>query len=186
MGNRSDDHYSVPENRAWKFRAWKFRVREYRHGDAAQLAEIFFRAVREIAITDYSAEQVQAWAPVRPDASFFENYASDGREVFVAVAVSGAEDGSDRVLGYTDLESDGHIDHLYRHPDGAGLGVAAMLYLRLEESARSSGVERLFVEASELARRFFETQGFTVVRRRDFEVNGVALHNYAMQKLLTP
>lgn len=177
MGNRSDDHYGVPENRTRKF-----RVRDYRHGDAAQLAAIYFLAVREIAIADYSAEQVQAWAPVWPDPRFFENYASDGRAVFVAVAE--AEDGSDRVLGYTDLESDGHIDHLYRHPDAAGLGVAAMLYLRLEESARRSSIERLVVEASELARRFFETQGFTVVRRRDFEMNGVALHNYEMQKRL--
>ena len=43
---------------------------------------------------------------------------------------------------------------------------------------------RLYVEASELARRLFLRKGFTVVTRRDFAVGGVMIHNYAMEKRL--
>jgi putative acetyltransferase len=40
------------------------------------------------------------------------------------------------------------------------------------------------VEASEAARRLFERRGFTVVRRRDLDLDGVAIHNFAMVKRL--
>lgn len=88
------------------------------------------------------------------------------------------------MVGYGDLESDGHIDHLYCRPEAAGTGVAATLLEELITRARDSGIERLYVEASELARGLFERRGFTVLHRRDFDVRGVAIHNYAMEKQL--
>lgn len=156
----------------------RFRVRTYREGDASRLAEIFHRSVREVASADYTPEQVAAWTSAERDAGFFEARATDGRWVLVAV------DGSDVVVAYTDLEADGHIDQLYCHPDAAGRGAATVLYLALEDLARSSGVPRLYVDASEPARRFFERHGFEVIARRDIDVDGVALHNYAMEKTL--
>ncbi|MFN3817341.1 hypothetical protein [Brevundimonas sp.] len=39
-------------------------------------------------------------------------------------------------------------------------------------------------EASEAARRVFLKRGYAVVERRDFEVAGVAIHNYAMERRL--
>lgn len=155
-----------------------FRVRPYREGDAPRLAEVFHRSVREVASADYTPEQVAVWASAERNADFFEARATDGRWVLVAV------DASDVVVAYTDLEADGHIDQLYCHPDAAGRGVASALYLELEELARSAGVPRVYVEASEPARRFFERHGFEVIARRDLNVDGVALHNYAMQKSL--
>ena len=41
-----------------------------------------------------------------------------------------------------------------------------------------------FTEASEPARSFFARQGFTIRHRRDFELAGVPIHNYAMEKHL--
>jgi putative acetyltransferase len=38
------------------------------------------------------------------------------------------------------------------------------------------------VEASEPARRMFERKGFTVLDRRELVRDGVALHNFAMEK----
>lgn len=87
-------------------------------------------------------------------------------------------------LAYGDLEPDGHIDHLYCRPDAAGTGVTAALYQALEAAARARGIARLHTEASEPARRFFLKQGFTVVSRNDFEVAGVAIHNWRMEKRL--
>jgi putative acetyltransferase len=52
------------------------------------------------------------------------------------------------------------------------------------EHARAAGISRLFVEASENARPVFERAGFIVMRRRDFDVGGVAIHNYAMERTL--
>ena len=53
-----------------------------------------------------------------------------------------------------------------------------------ERQAEEIGIVRLFTEASELARPAFQRAGYRVVHRRDFEVDGVPLHNFAMEKLL--
>jgi putative acetyltransferase len=152
------------------------RIRPFRPGDEADLAEIFFTAVREVASHHYSDEQVKAWAPILPATERFTARAAEGRKVFVAT------DENDRPLAYGDLEPDGHIDHLFCRPEVAGRGVAAWLYRELE--AVKSGIDFLYVEASEPARRFFLKQGFEVIERRDFELAGVPIYNFRMEKWL--
>ena len=153
-------------------------IRAYRQTDAVDLAEVMWRSVREVAVTDYTREQVEAWLPERLSPDTMHMWASSGREVLVAT------DSGGRVVGYTDLESDGHIDHLYCAPEAVGEGVAAALCDALEALAASEGVRRLQVEASEAARRLFERRGFRVDSRREWELRGVLIHNYVMSKAL--
>ena len=152
------------------------RIRSYRPGDEHALAEVFFTSVREAGRYDYSEEQVRAWATERPNPSTFADRAEDGRLLLVAV------DTNDRVVAYADLEDDGHIDHLYCRPSWIGRGVGSALYEAIEGEARARGMQLLFVEASEAARRLFERKGFRVVRRNDLERHGVEIHNFAMEK----
>ncbi len=105
-------------------------------------------------------------------------WASSGRQVLVA------SDSDGRVVGYADLEADGHIDHLYCAPEAVGAGVATSLCDALEVLAASEGVGRLYVEASEAARRLFEKRAFCVDNRREWELRGVPIHNYVMSKAL--
>jgi hypothetical protein len=44
---------------------------------------------------------------------------------------------------------------------------------------------RLFVEAGEAARGLFLKKGFAQVKRREFLLRGVSIHNYLMEKLLS-
>ena len=153
-------------------------IRRYRPGDGRALAEVLFRSVREAGRTDYSAEQVEAWVPQAPDAGWFDARADDGRLVLVAQGVDGG------VLAYCDMEPDGHIDHVYCLPEFVGQGVASRLYDELELHAASLGIQRLYVEASEAARRMFLRKGFMDAGRRDFVRNGVEIHNFEMEKQL--
>jgi len=66
----------------------------------------------------------------------------------------------------------------------AGTGVVASLYGELENAANAQNIGKLYSEASELAKSFLLKQGFSVVERRDFEINGVPIHNYAVEKRL--
>jgi len=102
--------------------------------------------------------------------------ASDGRIFLVAV------DENDQPIGYGDLERNGHLDHLYCHPDFAGQGVGKAIYQQLEMAAKDQGISRLFVEASEAARRLFENQGFLIEKRLEHMIDGVLIHNYRMTK----
>jgi len=96
-----------------------------------------------------------------------------------------AVDEGDRVVGYIDLEANGHIDHLFCTPEAVGLGIASRLYDATQAAACKQGLGRLFVEASEPARRLFERKEFRVLERQDLIRHGVTIHNYRMEKILT-
>ena len=153
-------------------------IRTYERPDAADVADVFYRSVREVALSDYTAEQVKAWVPGRWDAEREHRRSGDGRLVLVAADESG------HVVAFIDLEPDGHIDRLFCAPEAAGRGIASLLYEALETAARAQGIERLFTEASEMARRFFERKGFTVLQRQDKILRGVPIHNYRMAKTI--
>jgi putative acetyltransferase len=153
-------------------------IRAYEPRDAAGLADVFFRSVRQVALAEYTADQVSAWAPEPRTAEWAHGEATDGRLVLVAA------DQDDRPVAYIDLEPDGHIDRLFCAPGAAGRGIASRLYDAVEKAAREQDITRLFTEASELARRVFERKGFAVVERQDLVIRGVAIHNYRMAKTL--
>ena len=154
------------------------RVRAYGSGDAEQMAELYQRSVRGLGAADYSPEQVGVWAGGGPSAERFAVLMSDGRHGVLAVSAD------DRLIGLTDVEADGHIHFLYLAPEAKGRGVADALLDAIEAIAAEAGMERLYSEASEAARRFFVRRGFIVLHRRDFEVGGVPIHNYAVEKTL--
>jgi len=154
------------------------RIRPFQQGDEARLALLFHAAIHQVAALHYSPEQVNAWAPRVPDPARFLARGTDGRTLLLAV------DEADEPLAYGDVEADGHIDHLFCRPDVAGTGVTAQLYEALEEAARGRSISMLFTEASEPAKRFFAKRGFEVIERRDFEISGVPIHNFRMEKRL--
>jgi putative acetyltransferase len=131
-----------------------------------------------VALGDYTAAQVKAWAPEPRTAEWAHGEATDGRLILVAA------NAEDRPVAFIDLEPDGHIDRLFCAPEAAGQGIASRLYDAVEAAARQQGIRSLFTEASELARRVFERKGFTVVQRQDLVIRGVPMHNYRMAKAL--
>jgi putative acetyltransferase len=154
------------------------QIRPFRPEDAERLATIFYRSVREGALSAYSQTQVEAWAPVPPKPTMYRDRAADGRILLVAVG------DDDLPLAYGDVEADGHIDHLFCIPEQIGKGAASMLYDVLENRARLLALPKLFVEASEVARPFFDRKGFRVLRRNEIVRREVTLHNYTMDKML--
>jgi putative acetyltransferase len=151
-------------------------IRTYDQRDAGDLADVFFRSVRQVALSDYTSAQVGAWAPEYPTPEQMHEAASDGRLTLIAA------NEHNRAVAYIDLEPDGHIDHLFCAPEAAGHGIASQLYEAAEAAARKQGIRRLFTEASELARRVFERKGFVVLERQDMFLRGVLIHNYKMAK----
>lgn len=151
-------------------------IRPYRDGDADALADVYDRSVLAIGPRDYTSEQIAVWIGQGARADRFRSRMTDGRRCWVAV------DANDAVHGFIDLKADGHIDFFYVAPEAAGTGLSGRLLDELEAAAGADGIQRLYVEASEAARRFFLKRSFVVTARRDFEVDGVAIHNYAMER----
>ena len=151
-------------------------IRDYRETDGVALADIFQRAVREIARKDYSPVQVMAWAPDAPDTAVFAARRG-AKPTFVA-----EYDG--KLAGFTDLDGDGHIDMFYVNPDFQRRGVASAMLRFLAERAQSEKRKRLHSEVSITARPVFERHGFKVLAYQTVQTNGQALGNYRMEKLL--
>lgn len=173
----ADAFASLVSSQKLLYRCAVMHIRPFIPADAQALAELYHAAVHEIGIRDYSAAQVAAWSPQPKAAATYLEKAAD-RIFLVAVSNDGDP------IGYGDLELNGHIDHLYCRPDHVGSGVGAAICSALEEAAEAQNIRFLFVEASEAARRLFERRGYEMESRRDFEIDGVPIHNYRMSKRL--
>ena len=152
------------------------KMRLYHPHHAAALARLFTDTVHHINKSDYSPEQLAAWAPDPPDVEHWRGRLS-GLIAFVAEHDS-------EIVGFATFEPDGHLDHIYVHHRFQRQGVASMLYRRIEEEARSRGLSRIHTEASITARPFFERVGFKVIAPQTVEHRGVAFTNYRMEKSL--
>lgn len=149
-------------------------IHVYTPSDLDAVIDIFVAAVREAASKDYSPAQVEAWAQVNRDGW---NRARNSRPTWIARSGS-------TVVGFTDLEPDGHLDMMFVHPAHQGKGVAHALFDTVETAARDQGLKVIFTEASITARPFFESCGFTVLASQLVEKRGQQLRNYRMAKVL--
>ena len=159
-----------------------YSIRPYRKDDAEALAEVIAAAIHEIGPHAYSPEQVAAWGARHPGPERYRERVAEGHVIFVAA------DGEDRPVAYALLEPDGHLDHLYNHPDHTRRGLATQLLAAAETHAVALGVERLYTEASDLARPAFERAGYVATHKREFTIphaeRDIPIHNWAMEKRL--
>lgn len=149
-------------------------VRELRAGEEPILFELFLATTRRVNIRDYSQSQVVAWAPDDLDPSV---WAEKMRSIcpFV-VEVDGT------IAGYSDLQSDGLIDHFYVHHEWQRRGIGRVLMSEIERRALSRRIGQLETHASVTARPFFEAFDFVVVREQELEMRGEMLKNYVMRR----
>ncbi|UTW03982.1 GNAT family N-acetyltransferase [Amphritea atlantica] len=153
-------------------------IQTYSADKAKEIADLFHQSVHAISPLLYSSEQKEAWAPTPVD---YERWSErlNAKKPFIAL-IEG------RIAGFIELDDDGHIDCTYTHPDFQRRGVASGLYERLLNEARAKNIMRLHVEASLVAKSFFEHRGFTTVKKNEVQRNGVTLVNFSMEKYLSP
>jgi len=149
-------------------------LRRYVTEDLDAVIEVFQRAIREVASADYNPAQIAAWSMVDRDA--WEPWRLT-RPTWVAV--NGA-----RVVGFSDLEANGHLDMMFVHPDYQGMGVARTLLRQVETAAQAQRLKRIFTEASKTARPFFERHGFVVDAEQVVNKRGERMTNFRMHKML--
>jgi putative acetyltransferase len=148
--------------------------RRFEPGDADPIARLFHDTVRTVNLGDYTQAQVKAWAP---DEIHFRDWGAACLRCRTFVAEEAG-----RVLGYGQLEDNGHIDNFYVHHDQQGRGVGAALHAVIEAEARQLGIPWLFAEVSITARPFFTRIGYRVIRKQTVACRGQLFINYVMEK----
>jgi putative acetyltransferase len=152
------------------------RVRTYKIGDTEEIMKLFYDTVHEVNTRDYTKEQVDAWAPANMDIEVW-NRRLTNKLVYVA-------ENNGKILGFGELEEDGHIDGFYCHKDFQRKGIGTQLLKSIESKANFLGIKKLLVEVSITAKSFFESQGFIVVRQQEVECRGQKLINFRMEKII--
>lgn len=152
------------------------KIQPFSADRANEIADLFYQSVHAICLSVYTAEQQEAWASTPPD---YQQWSAR-----LAVKQPWLAMLDDRVAGFIELDSNGHIDCLYTHPDFQSQGVASILYEHLLRVAKARGLSRLYVEASIVAKPFFERRGFIVNEENKLKRKGVTIINFTMEKHL--
>ena len=147
-------------------------IRDYQTSDADEIADLFHDCVHAIESPDHSAAQLEAWAPTPPDYVTWRTRLNE-KKPYLACR-------EEKIIGFIELEADGHIDCFYTHKDFQRQGVGRALYDHLVAKADERGIGRFYVEASHFARPFFEREGYRLEGQNRIERSGQILINFSM------
>ncbi len=129
-----------------------FIVRRAREEDCEGIWLIHKRAIREIANSHYTPEEIEAWASPRKPEHYVESIRN--KEFYVA-----EEDGA--VIGFGTLNhKQNEIEAVYVSPAVVRRGVGLAILRRLEERARGLGIKSLKMDASLNAVPFYKSAGY--------------------------
>lgn len=104
--------------------------------------QLFYDTVHEINICDYTQEQVDTWAP--------ENMSYETWLEKLQTKLTYVVEENGQIVGFGQLESDGHIDCFYCHNKYQRKGIGSMLLNHIEKTAGALGIKQLFTEVSSL------------------------------------
>ena len=148
-----------------------FRIRPATHNDAAQIAELFRRAVLHIEASHYSDSEKAAWIQGADNAAFWQKRIGRG---CIRLAAQ-----NDRILGFIEyLPEQNHLDCLFTDPVHQRQGVASALLSAVLPQADADKMGTADVSAAALP--FFKKQGFILQHQNQIQRNGSVLINYRM------
>ena len=148
-----------------------FRIRPATHNDAAQIAELFRRAVLHIEASYYSDSEKAAWIQGADNAAFWQKRIGRG---CIRLAAQ-----NDRILGFIEyLPEQNHLDCLFTDPAHQRQGVASALLSAVLPQADADKTVTTDVSAAALP--FFKKQGFILQHQNQIQRNGSVLINYRM------
>ena len=154
-----------------KSSATTFRIRPATHNDAAQIAELFRRAVLHIETSHYSDSEKAAWIQGADNAAFWQKRIGRG---CIRLAAQ-----NDRILGFIEyLPEQNHLDCLFTDPAHQRQGIASALLSAVLPQADADKTVTTDVSAAALP--FFKKQGFILQHQNQIQRNGSVLINYRM------
>jgi len=154
------------------------KIEDYLPYDFKEIADLFHGSVHSISSGFYTPDELDAWSPFPPNYDEWE-IRLETKQPYKAMI-------NDRIVGFIELENDGHIDCLYVHRDFKGEGIGSQLLEYVIQTAKNNGIYHLYAEASKVARPIFEKQGFSYNNTNYIKLRGQLLINYSMSLTLQP
>jgi putative acetyltransferase len=153
------------------------KIRKYKSGEEKEIWELYRNTVLKVVSKDYDLESVKQWAPQNKDMNEWRSRL-EIKQPYVA-EVDGV------LVGFAELEADGHIDCFYCHHLWIGKGVGKALFHRIEQEAKKQSIQNLYLEASITAKEFFLKNGFEIIKEENKNIRGAIAKRYIMTKNLS-
>ena len=153
-------------------------IRDYQPDDVQALANIYFNTIHKINIQHYTDEQVNVWAP-KSSIENTEGWAKKIPRTQPIIATIG-----NKIVGFAEFETNGHIDCFYCHHEWIGKGVGSALMKEILQRAKNNHVHLIFSEVSITAKTFFEKWGFITITQQTIVRKGIELTNFKMERTI--
>lgn len=147
----------------------------YYTGQYQDIARIFVEAVHQTAAKHYADDQVNAWSGRIPNDEHWRIRCEFKRPFVYEV--------HGRVAGFLELDTDGHIDCHYVDPAYNRRGIGGALLAHAIQVCDARGLDRMYVEASHVAKGLYLKHGFRIVRPNTVTIDDVTLDNWIMERL---
>jgi putative acetyltransferase len=141
--------------------------------DLPELAQLYRQTVLTIAPQKYSPEQVQAWADAPNNYDYFYQFIFD--------ATTYIWEDETGIVGFSGLQSNGHITSLYIRHDRVRQGIGKYLLLEIMAEAKQQGLSRLYSEASEFSVGLFLKMGFNIFGTEHTYYGVVKFYRYLVE-----
>lgn len=152
------------------------KTRLYKPTDLEKILQLYYDNIHTVCAKDYTIEQLDAWAPEKPDVYRWEAALNKNHTLVV-------ED-SGEIIGFGDIGETGYLDRLYVKDNYLNQGIATLILKQLEKYAKTKGIVFINTAASITSKAFFEKRGFVVLDEQIVERRGVRLKRYLMEKKL--
>ncbi|NET02210.1 MAG: GNAT family N-acetyltransferase [Sphaerospermopsis sp. SIO1G1] len=149
-------------------------IRKYQITDTEMIMNLFYNTVHEINIRDYTQAQVDAWATKNLNYEYWLARLKIKQPLVAEI--------SGEIVGFVELEADGHIDCFYCHSQYQNQGIGTQLLNYIEDIAKSQNNQKLYAEVSITAKPFFLKRGFSIIKEQQVERRGEVFKNYVMEK----
>lgn len=140
-------------------------IRKYQPSDYKKVADLFQETVHSVCINEYNQKELAAWAPIPLDYDRWQKRLAK-KLPFLAII-------ENKIVGFAEIENDGHIDCFYVHKDHQRQGVGTFLLNHLYKVTQNQ--QKLYAEVSITAKPFFLKHGFKVIRKNIVHANNQEL-----------
>ena len=137
-------------------------VRPLRTHEIRLYLEIHERAIRGLAVSHYSPDDIEGWVVPATDENVRRLALNPDREIRLVAELDGEPVG----IGALVLE-ESELRAVYVSPEGARRGCGSALVREIERIAKDNGLAHLTLHASLNAERFYADLGYDVLERTE-------------------
>jgi putative acetyltransferase len=149
-------------------------IRKAQLKDLGELKKLFRDSILKSGLPHYSPGQLKAWSEGSEDASRWEGLINDQFTLLI--------EENNQLLGFASLRGKDYFDFLYAVYNQQGKGIAKQLYQAIITEAKTRGTTKITSDVSFMARPFFESRGFKVIKINENKLDGETLINFKVER----